>query len=181
MLLKLKQALPHPAFTLLRSYLKNRMFQVRHQEPHTILYPVLAGVPQGSILGPILYTIFTADLPEAAQTLTATYADDTAILASLEDPVVATSKLQSYLHQLEHWLQKWRISANESKSTQVTFTLRREDCSPVYLKGRPIPQNDTVEYLGVHLDRRLTWRMHIHAKRKQLDLSFKRMYWIIGR
>jgi hypothetical protein len=74
------------------------MFQVHHQEECTMLHPIHAGVPQGSILGPILYTIFTADLPEAEQTLTATYADDTAILASHEDPLVATSNLQTHLH-----------------------------------------------------------------------------------
>jgi hypothetical protein len=85
--LKLKQALPHPEYTLLRSYLTNRMLQVRHQEEYTMLHPIHAGVPQGSILGPVLYTIFKADLPEAEQTLTATYADDTAILASHEDPL----------------------------------------------------------------------------------------------
>jgi hypothetical protein len=106
LLLKLKQTLPHPAFILLRSYLASRMFQVRHQEAHTSLYPILAGVLQDTILGPILYTIFTADLPEAEQTLTATYADDTAILASHEDPIVATSKLQTHLHRIEHWLQQ---------------------------------------------------------------------------
>jgi hypothetical protein len=156
------------------------MFQVRHQEEYTKLHPIHAGVPQGSILGPILYTIFTADLPEAEQTHNATYADDTAILASHEDPLVATSNLQTHLHRLEHWLQQWRICANESKSTQITFTLRRDDCPPVYLNGRPIPQNNAVKYLGLHLDRRLTWRTHIHAKRKKLDLSLKRMYWIIG-
>jgi retron-type reverse transcriptase len=103
--LKLKQALSHPEYTLLRSYLTNRMFQVRYQEEYTMLHPIYAGVPQGSILGPILYTIFTADLPEAEQTHNATYADDTAILASHEDPIVATKKLQTHLHRLEHWLQ----------------------------------------------------------------------------
>jgi hypothetical protein len=64
LLIKLKEALPHPVYTLLRSYLTDRMFQVRHQEAYTTLQPILAGVPQGSILGPILYTIFTADLSE---------------------------------------------------------------------------------------------------------------------
>jgi hypothetical protein len=132
------------------------MFQVRYQEEYTMLHPIHAGVPQGSILGPILYTIFTADLPEAEKRLTATYADETAILAFHEDPIVATSKLQTHLHRLEHWLQQWCICANESKSTQVTFTLRREDFPPVYLNGKPIPQNDTVKYFGLHLDRRLT-------------------------
>jgi hypothetical protein len=178
LLFKLKQALPHPECTLLRSYLTHRNFQGRHQEEYTLLYPIHAGVPQGSILCPILCTIYTADLPEAEQTLAATYADDTAILASHEDPIVATTKLQNHLHRLEH---QCRICANESKTTQVTFTLRREDCSPVCLNGKPIPKNEAVKYLGLHLDRRLTWRTHIHIKMKQLELSFKRMYWIIGR
>ena len=91
------------------------------------------------------------------------------------------SNLQTHLHRLEHCLQQWRICANECKSTQISFTLRRDDCPPVYLNGRPIPQNNAVKYLSLHLDRRLTWRTHILAKRKQLDLSFKRMYWIIGK
>jgi len=69
--------------TPLKSYLPDRTFQVRYQEEYTKLYIIQPGVPQGSILGPILYSIFTADLPETEQqTLTATYADDTAILAS---------------------------------------------------------------------------------------------------
>jgi hypothetical protein len=148
--LKLKQALPHREYTLLRSYLMNRMFQVCHQEEYTMLHPIHAGVTQGSILGPILYTIFKADLPEAEQTLTATYADNTAILAPHEDPIVATSNLQTHMHRLEHWLQQWPICTNESKSTQVTFTLRQEECLPIYLNGRPIPQNDAVKYLGLH-------------------------------
>jgi hypothetical protein len=173
--LLLKQALGHPEYTVLRSYLKNRMFQVRHQEEHTLLHPIHAGVPQGSILGPILYTIFTAALPEAEQTLTATYADDTAILAYHEDPIFDTSYLQTHRHRLEQWLEKWHICA-ESKSTQVTFILRREDCPPVYLNGRPIPQNDAVKYLGLHLDRRLTCRTHISCQKETIrPLNFIQM------
>jgi len=128
--LKLKQALPHPEYTLPRSYLTNRMFQVRHHEIYTMLHPIHAWVPKGSILWPILYTIFKADLPETEQTLTVTYADDIAILASHEDPIVATSNLQTHLHRLEHWLLKWCISA-ESKSTQ----------HHLYLETRRLPQS----------------------------------------
>jgi len=73
------------------------------------------------------------------------------------------------------------LEANETKSTHVTFTLRREDCPAVYLNGKHIPQDATVKYLGIHLDCRLTWKTHIFTKRKQLGLLFQRIYWILGR
>jgi hypothetical protein len=157
------------------------MFQVRYQEEYTPLYAIHSGVPQVSFLGPILHSIYTADLPETEQTLTATYADDTAILASHHDPITVTEQLQYHLYRLEQWLKRWRIRANETKSTHVTFTLRREDCPAVYLNGKHIPQDATLKYLGIHLDRTLTWKTHIITKRKQLGLLFQRMYRILGR
>jgi len=181
LLYKLKQALPHSMYSILKSYFTDRMFQVKYQEEYTSLYTIHSGVPQGSILGPILYTIITADLPVSEQTLTATYADDTAILASYIDPIAATQRLQLHLDQLEQRLKRWRIRANESKSTHITFTLRRDGCPAVSLNGKIIPQETTVKYLGIHLDRRLTWQPHIHNKRKQLGLMLQRMNWIIGR
>ena len=51
---------------------------------------------------------------------------------------------------------------------------------PVQLNNH-LPQTDAVKYLGVHLDRKLIWRNHISAKRKELDLKFRNMCWIIGR
>ncbi|GBP35917.1 Probable RNA-directed DNA polymerase from transposon X-element [Eumeta japonica] len=76
---------------------------------------------------------------------------------------------------------QWRIKANTDKSVQVTFTLRRKTCPPVKLCNVEIPQADDAKYLGMHLDRRLTWRKHIWTKRKQLDCKLRGMYWLIGR
>jgi len=72
------------------------------------------------------------------------------------------------------------MKANETKSVKVTFILKKETCPPVQLNIH-LPQIDSVKYLGIHLDRKLTWRIHISAKRKQLDLKLRNMYWIIGR
>jgi hypothetical protein len=49
------------------------------------------------------------------------------------------------------------------------------------LNGKQIPQGETAKYLGIHLDRRLTWQTNIFAKRKQMGLKFQQMYWILGR
>jgi len=177
---KLKRAFPQPAYTLLKSYLTDRTFQVRYQEEYTTLYNIQSGVPQGSILGPILYSIYTADMPETEHTLTATYADDTAILASHQNPITASTNLQHHLNQFETWLKQWRIEANENKSTHVT-SLKRKTYPSVTLNGQHIPQEETAKYLGLHLDRRLTWQKHIFTKSKQLGLKLHRMYWIIRR
>lgn len=81
LLYKIKQAIPK-FYLLLRSYLKNRTFQVKRGTEVTDLYSIRSGVPQGSVLGPVLYTLFTADLPVRRNTFVATFADDTAIMAT---------------------------------------------------------------------------------------------------
>jgi hypothetical protein len=63
----------------------------------------------------------------------------------------------------------------------VTFTLKRENCPTVTLNGNQIPQVEAAIYLGIYLDRRLTWPTHICAKRKQLGLKFLQTYRILGR
>jgi len=162
-------------YSILKSNLIDTIFQVRYQEEYSTLYTKSLEEHQGIILRPLLYSIFRADLPVTEQTLTATYADDTAILASHIDPITGTQHLQLHLDQLEKWLTRWRIRAKESKSTHITFTLRRVGCPAVYLNGKLIPKETSVKYLGIYLDRRLTWKPHIHNKRKQLGLMLNRM------
>jgi hypothetical protein len=63
------------------------------------------------------------------------------------------------------------MKANESKSSHVTFTTRRETCPLVHKKNVQLPQEEAVKYLGLHLDRRLIWHKHTFAKRKQLGIT----------
>lgn len=60
--------------------------------------------------------------------MTATFSDDTAILASHSDPIEASRSLQENLSEEQMCLKKWRIRANESKSKHITFTNKRETC-----------------------------------------------------
>lgn len=63
--------------------------------------------------------------------------------------------------------------ANETKSIQVTFTKRRENCPPVIPKNHQLPQSDQIKY---HHDRRLLRRKHSFTKRTQLGLKFRQLY-----
>jgi len=69
------------------------------------------------------------------------------------------------------------MKVNETKSIHVTFTLKRSVCPSVQLKNKHLAQPDDVKYLGIHLDRKLTWRKHITL----LDLKLRKLYWITGR
>ena len=164
LLFKLKRDLPHHFYLIIKSYLKDRHFYVKYGTDLSKLYPIHSGVPQGSVLGPLLYLLFTADLPTTNDTTTVTFADDTAILSSHSDPELASQHLQSGLNAIEEWLNTWRININELKSIHVTFTLKRETCPPIRVFNKPIPQASDAKYLGMHLDRRLTWNKHINTK-----------------
>jgi hypothetical protein len=181
LLSKLKNGLPDHLYGILKSFLQQRYFIVQQGEALSDLCPIKAGVPQGSVLGPILYLLFTADLPTSESLITGTFADDTAILATHRDPKIASQILQKGLNDISDWLKKWRIKANETKSVNVTFTLRRGSCPPVTLNNIAVPQADHVRYLGLHLDKRLTWQKHIFTKRKQLGIQTRKLYWLIGR
>lgn len=181
LLYKLKRKLPPDYYMLIKSYLENRQFFVKIEDVQTKLHPVNAGVPQGSVLGPLLYLLFTADLPTSIHTKIATFADDTAILSSHKQPTTASMHLQEHINLLQSWLNKWRIKANEAKSTHVTFTMNRNICPPVSFNNNQLPQSSDAKYLGMHLDQRLTWKKHIFTKRKQLGLKLQKMYWLIGK
>jgi hypothetical protein len=156
-----------PIYHILNSYLSNRHFVVKVNTELTGLTPVNTGVPQGSVLGPLLYLLYTADLPTSPDSFIATF--DTAVVATDSDPATDSQKLQTTLLAIQSWLRDWRIKANETKSVHVTFTTRRDTCPTVHINDVQIPQENHVKYLGLHLDRGLTWHTQFFLIVNSLD------------
>lgn len=181
LLYKLKMHMPDQLYLILKSYISDRYFQVKFDDALSDYHLVESGVPQGSVLGPFLYLIYTGDAPVTNDTLMATFADDTAILSPDPDPIRASEKLQDHLNLLQNWLEHWKINVNTNKSTQITFTTKRGICPQVSINNAPIPIKRDVKYLGLHLDEKLTWKTHIKMKRRQLDLKVKNMHWLINK
>lgn len=181
LLFKIKSLLPHNMYVLLQSYIQKRIFRVRVNDSYSGFHEIKAGVPQGSVLGPTLYLVYTADIPTTDNVLSATFADDTAALYNDKNPEAASLVLQTHLDKVDKWMDKWRIKASANKSTHVTFTLRRENCPPVKLGNAILPHQETAKYLGIHLDRKQTWRTHIEKKRDELNIQLRKLNWLLGR
>ena len=101
LLLKLKKILPHIYYSILKSYLIDRLFMIKYLDHITATFSIEAGIPQGSALKPLLFTIYTADLPTLTEIIAATFASDIALLASHSDPIIASSTFQQGLDSME--------------------------------------------------------------------------------
>jgi len=121
LLFKIKRILPSGYFNLLKSYLNESLFETKFNGETSSRFHIHSVVPQGSMLGPLLYVLYTTDL--STSTILGTFADDTALFATREDPAIPSLN-QEHLHIIEKLLKKWKIKVNESKSSHIKFTLR---------------------------------------------------------
>ena len=152
---------------LIASYLSCRSFHVSIQDSRSSHRAITAGVPQGSILGPTLFLIYINDLPRPSSGITALYADDTAIILASKEISNAIVKLTQYIPLLEKWCARWRISVNADKSALVKFSRSRTTTANIHFQGTQVPNVNSTKYLGVIIDKNLSYKEHItHAINK---------------
>nr|CAD7451893.1 unnamed protein product [Timema tahoe] len=107
-------------------------------------------------------SLYVNDIPKSPDTKLALYADDTALVVESWRGQLVERQLQTHLTQLEGWLTTWRTSINVEKSTAVLFTWKRKFYMPAPLRlfGEQIRWADSVKYLVLTLDSKLTGRLH---------------------
>ena len=159
---------------IIASWLNHREFYVAWGTATSTSRRIRAGVPQGSLLSPTLFNVFTSDIPGDLGTnmMAALYADDAALLARSANQQMAVTYLQRATDQLVDWYAKWRFGVNERKTQAIVFSRGRKEPGELLVGCTEVLWQEAVEYLGVHLDRRLT--MKYHARRKAAIVGVRR-------
>eukprot|EP00117_Sycon_ciliatum_P010660 scpid33236/ scgid4028/ RNA-directed DNA polymerase from mobile element jockey; Reverse transcriptase len=167
----------------LQDYLTNRNIRVVVGGQTSDAQPIQAGVPQGSILGPSLFLLYTCDIEQCLTpgTQLSSFADDTTLYSLVQptdDLQQSTASLQGSLNSLEEWGRKWRICFEPAKTQRMTLHRKHvPPCTPpVTFGGEALQETDTLKLLGVMLDPTLSYRAHTRsvALRASQRLGFLR-------
>ena len=140
------------------------------------------GVPQGSVLAPLLFNIYTYDLPSMISRKFA-YADDLALLHSSGNWKDLEGTLSQDMSTLSAYLQTWRLKLSHTKTVTAAFHLNNREAKrelKVYNNGGLLPFCPTPTYLGVKLDRSLTFCHYLVALRKKLSSRVTLLRRLVG-
>ena len=163
-----------------RSYLSGRLQQVQYNGQTSLPKVIRCGVPQGSILGPLLFLIYINDLCQVSNILDMIlFADDTNIFYSHKDPNFLNTVVNTELDKLSSWFQANRLSINVKKSNFVIFksAQNRQNLDfSFFIDNNQIDRVEEVVFLGVILDQSLNWKSHIHNVARKISKSLGIIY-----
>lgn len=159
---------PTYLINLLKSYITERKFRVKLENEFSDYHNIYAGIPQGSLLGPVLFILYINDIPLPPDMTLALYADDTAIMTRSMQLWPLTIRLQNALNAINKFFIKWKIKINADKTEAIIFTKKhKKPTTNIHFQGKDIEWKTSVKYLGAHLDTKLLWKTHItHAANK---------------
>ena len=120
LLYKLKSyGIKGPLLILIKRFLANRFQRVVLNGQTANWKEILAGFPQGSILGPLLFLIFINDIPKGIQSNIKNFSDDTSIFSVMKDKISASITLNEDLNLISNWAYTWKMSFNPDLSKQA--------------------------------------------------------------
>jgi hypothetical protein len=161
-----------------RSFLKNRIQVVRtHDKESTYLSGELVinvGVPQGAIISPLMFVLFTNDLPDNVSVGSVTlYADDTTHHISTKNSDLVKAAREA-VRDIQTYSERNDLFLNKNKVVLINFTKptsnKRDKSSPLlYLEGQSIHEKSHVKFLGVEIDKNLDWIEHCNKLCVQLS------------
>ena len=146
---------------VISDFLSGRTFHVRVGDAASELFRVLSGVPQGSVLGPLLFLIYINDIPNGIRNFLLLFADDLKLIVNANLPAIT----QADLDLLSEWQKKWLLCFNTAdgkcKVLQVSRKGNTRQYNEYFLNGSVLPVIETEKDLGVHVTNDLKWDYHI--------------------
>ena len=161
------------------SYLSNRKQRVRVNSAFSPFNSVNMGVPQGSVLGPILFNLYINDLPKVSKKLNTTlFADDSTLTFSHQNYLSLISILNQELENIYKWTISNRLSINLDKTVAMIFTNRNFDpsLSPIRINNSLISQVFEHKFLGIVIDPKLKFNKHIMTISSKISKSIGIFY-----
>ena len=152
-------------FNWLKSYLSNRKLQVKFKNTLSDQYTVDFGIPQGSVLGPLLYIVLANDLIKCLKFCSCvSFADDTTVFASGRNIKFLFKKVNEDLKRLNLWFVSNSLSLNVEKSNYILFRMKSKkiNCNnKIEIGGKEIRNVRDTKFLGVVIDENLDWNSHV--------------------
>ena len=168
------------AYQWFHSYLSNRIQYVTFNGTKSIVQIVTCGVPQGSVLGPLLFLIYMNDLPLCLKASKAIlFADDTTLYASSDDIAHLYKTVNHDLENLTDWFRANKLSLNTNKTHYMLFSHNRQLYPPdqytIQIESNIIDRKNCCKFLGLLIDDKLTWSEHIAYVHSKLSKSLYAM------
>ena len=153
---------------LLENYLTNRHQRVLLNGQYSAWAPLLAGVPQGSILGPLIFLIYINDLPNGLKANAKLFADDTSLFAIVKDKQESADILNNDLLTISKWAFNWKMLFNPDpkKPAQEVISSRKKQVQihpTINLNNAEVERAPYQKHLGIILDEKLNFKQHIDS------------------
>ena len=148
-----------------QSYLANRKQYVEIKEALSDNKLITCGVPQGSILGPLLFLIYINELPAISNLLTILFADDTTLYLSGPNLQQLEKTVNAELQKISQWLSLNRLSLNIAKSNFMVLRVRQKPYiySPsIIINSNNLKEVSHATFLGLNIDTHLNWNVHVN-------------------